>query len=86
MPIADVQMPGLSGIELQHHIIQQGHHIPIIFVTAHPEDRLRTQATKQAQFEFQQSSSSVSVSAPACAIRSRTNRRALQLAAGDMTL
>ena len=40
--IADVQMPGLSGVELQHHLIQQGHRLPIIFVTAHPEDRIRT--------------------------------------------
>ena len=50
--IADVQMPGLSGIELRHHLIQHGHRIPIIFVTAHSEDRLRTHAIAAGAVEF----------------------------------
>ena len=50
--IADVQMPGLSGIELQHHLIQHGHRIPIIFVTAHSEHRLRTHAIAAGAVEF----------------------------------
>ena len=35
--ISDVQMPGMNGIELQGKLIAQGHHFPIIFVTAFPE-------------------------------------------------
>jgi FixJ family two-component response regulator len=32
--IADVRMPGMSGIELQTLLLAQGHHVPFIFVTA----------------------------------------------------
>ena len=35
--ITDVQMPGLSGIELQSRLASRGHHVPVIFVTASPE-------------------------------------------------
>lgn len=39
--ITDVQMPGMTGIQLQSHLIQQGRHLPIIFVTAFPEMNAR---------------------------------------------
>jgi FixJ family two-component response regulator len=39
--IADVQMPGLSGIDLQRHLIAQGVHLPTIFITAFPEEGTR---------------------------------------------
>jgi FixJ family two-component response regulator len=39
--ITDMQMPGLSGAELQGHLIAQGVTTPIIFITAFPEDSLR---------------------------------------------
>jgi FixJ family two-component response regulator len=39
--ITDMQMPGLSGAELQGELIAQGVNTPIIFVTAFPEDGLR---------------------------------------------
>jgi FixJ family two-component response regulator len=42
--IMDVQMPGMSGIELQTHLVAQGHRLPIIFMTAFPEDSARTKA------------------------------------------
>ena len=38
--ISDMQMPGLSGAELQGELIAQGVNTPIIFVTAFPEDSL----------------------------------------------
>jgi FixJ family two-component response regulator len=50
--IADVQMPGLSGLELQSHLIAQGHRTPIIFITAFPEERLRTQALTTGAIGF----------------------------------
>jgi FixJ family two-component response regulator len=37
-------MPGMNGIELQGKLIAQGHHFPIIFVTAFPEMKARAQA------------------------------------------
>jgi FixJ family two-component response regulator len=42
--ITDVQMPGMTGIELQGRLIAQGHSLPIIFITAFPEIKVRTQA------------------------------------------
>jgi FixJ family two-component response regulator len=42
--IADLQMPGMSGVELQAHLLAQGNHVPFIFVTAFPDDRVRAQA------------------------------------------
>ena len=36
--IADVQMPAMSGIELQSHLRAIGNRVPFIFITAFPED------------------------------------------------
>jgi FixJ family two-component response regulator len=44
--ITDVQMPGLSGVELQSQLIAQGNSTPMIFVTAFPEERTRARALK----------------------------------------
>src|SRR5262249_32744705 len=42
--ISDVQMPGLSGIDLQRRLIADGHRLPIIFITAFPDERARARA------------------------------------------
>lgn len=42
--ITDVQMPGMTGIELQDRLIAQGHSVPVIFITAFPEMRARAKA------------------------------------------
>jgi FixJ family two-component response regulator len=42
--ISDVQMPGMNGVELQGKLIDQGHRLPIIFVTAFPEMKARARA------------------------------------------
>jgi FixJ family two-component response regulator len=44
--IADVQMPGMSGVELQAHLIAQGSRVPFIFFTAFPDEQIRAQALK----------------------------------------
>src|ERR1700730_19316327 len=41
--IADVQMPGMSGLELQAHLLAQGHRVPFIFFTAFPDEWIRAQ-------------------------------------------
>lgn len=41
--IADIQMPGMSGIELQQALASAGRKLPIIFITAFPENRIRDQ-------------------------------------------
>jgi FixJ family two-component response regulator len=42
--IADVQMLGISGIELQNRLIARGCSTPIIFITAFPEASIRLKA------------------------------------------
>src|SRR6516165_960159 len=42
--ISDVQMPGLSGVELQSQLIADGKRTPIIFITASLEERTRAGA------------------------------------------
>ncbi|WP_334174591.1 response regulator [Pseudoxanthobacter sp.] len=42
--ISDVQMPGMNGLELQARLIAGGHPVPLIFITAFPEERIRRQA------------------------------------------
>lgn len=42
--ITDVQMPGLNGVELQSRLIADGHRMPVIFITAFLDERLRTRA------------------------------------------
>jgi FixJ family two-component response regulator len=39
--ITDVQMPGMDGIELQRTLLASGSTLPMIFITAFPEDRIR---------------------------------------------
>jgi FixJ family two-component response regulator len=42
--IADVQMPGMTGLELGARLAASGHSIPTILITARPDDRVRAQA------------------------------------------
>jgi len=42
--IADVQMPGMSGLDLQDALREQGNLLPIIFITAFPTDTIRKRA------------------------------------------
>src|ERR1700739_194935 len=42
--ILDVQMPNMSGIELQDRLSELGFRIPIIFVTAYPDEAVRQRA------------------------------------------
>ena len=50
--ITDVRMPGMSGIELQDQLIAAGHKVPIIFMTAFPEERTKARAIKAGAFGF----------------------------------
>jgi FixJ family two-component response regulator len=34
-------MPGMTGVELQTYLLERGHDVPIIFITAFPEERIR---------------------------------------------
>ena len=50
--ITDVQMPGLSGVNLRDRLIADGHRIPVIFITGNPDDRTRTRAMKAGAVGF----------------------------------
>ena len=50
--ITDVQMPGMNGIELQKRLIVDGHHTPVIFMTAFPTEKLRASALEGGAFGF----------------------------------
>ena len=42
--IADVQMPGMTGLELHRHLMASGKTIPTILITAYPDDSARERA------------------------------------------
>jgi FixJ family two-component response regulator len=42
--IADVNMPGMSGVELHGQLVALGHAIPTILITAYPDDSVRARA------------------------------------------
>jgi FixJ family two-component response regulator len=50
--IADVRMPGMSGVALQKLLTDKGHNLPIIFITAFPEEMVRTQALEAGAIAF----------------------------------
>src|SRR6202045_2712230 len=50
--IADIRMPGMSGLELQARLNAERCKIPTIFITAHGDPKMRTQELREAPVEF----------------------------------
>jgi len=50
--IADIRMPGISGMELQGKLKADRCRIPIIFITAHGDSKMRIQAMRDGAVEF----------------------------------
>ena len=44
--VTDVQMPGMTGVELHRHLVAAGYMIPTILVTAYPDEVARRSALK----------------------------------------
>lgn len=42
--VLDLRLPGMSGLQLQRHLAERGYCIPIIFVTACPDEGTRARA------------------------------------------
>jgi FixJ family two-component response regulator len=42
--VADIRMPGMTGIELYQALVASGDGIPTVIITAHPEDATRARA------------------------------------------
>ena len=50
--VLDVQMPGVSGLELQRELAQRGVEIPIVFLTGHGDIPMTVRAMKAGAVEF----------------------------------
>jgi FixJ family two-component response regulator len=50
--IADIRMPGMSGLDLQAKLNAEQIRIPTIFITAHGDARMRMQALRAGAVEF----------------------------------
>jgi FixJ family two-component response regulator len=50
--ITDLQMPGMSGQDLQCHLLAKGRTLPIIFITAFPEKRVRESVLAKGALAF----------------------------------
>jgi FixJ family two-component response regulator len=50
--IADIRMSGMSGLEMQAQLNAQHCRIPIIFITAHGDEKMRMQALRAGAVEF----------------------------------
>jgi FixJ family two-component response regulator len=50
--IADIRMPGMTGLELQAKLNAERCRIPTIFITAHGDTKMRLQAMRAGAVEF----------------------------------
>src|SRR6202051_3444364 len=50
--IADIRMPGMSGLELQAKLNEERCRLQIIFITAHGDEKMRMQALRAGAVEF----------------------------------
>jgi FixJ family two-component response regulator len=50
--IADIRMPGMSGLDLQAKLNADHCPIPTIFITAHGDERMRLQAMRGGAVKF----------------------------------
>jgi FixJ family two-component response regulator len=50
--ISDVQMPGMNGLELQRVLMSEGSTLPIIFITAFPDDQVQQIALRAGAWCF----------------------------------
>ena len=50
--ITDVQMPGMSGLELQDELAVRRPDMPVILITAFPEERIRKRAEAAGAVAF----------------------------------
>ena len=50
--VSDILMPGMSGLELQAKLNAEGSRIPIIFITARGDAKMKMQAMQAGAVEF----------------------------------
>ena len=49
--VADIRMPGMSGLDLQARLKAEGSRIPVIVITAHGDDKIRALAMQAGAVE-----------------------------------
>jgi FixJ family two-component response regulator len=50
--ILDMRMPGMSGLDLQRHLVAANSRIPIVFITSHGDDDARARALEAGAVAF----------------------------------
>jgi FixJ family two-component response regulator len=50
--ILDIRLPGMNGLEFQHHLATRHSEIPIIFITSHEDDELRARALNAGAVDY----------------------------------
>ncbi|MEM8767057.1 MAG: response regulator transcription factor [Pseudomonadota bacterium] len=50
--VLDIRMPGMSGLELQDHLLDQGDSLPIVFITGHGDIPMAVEAMKKGAVDF----------------------------------
>lgn len=50
--VLDVRMPGMNGLDLQNYLAASGYTIPIVFITAHEDDIVKTKAMAAGAVAF----------------------------------
>ena len=50
--VLDVRLPGMSGLDVQHSLIEAGVQIPVIFITGHGDIPMTVKAMKAGAVEF----------------------------------
>jgi FixJ family two-component response regulator len=50
--VLDIQMPGMTGLEVQERLARSGHLLPVIFITAHDEVGMRERALAAGAVAF----------------------------------
>ncbi len=52
MLLLDVRMPEMSGIEVQKHVVESGSQMPVIFMTAHENEKTQKAALESGAVAF----------------------------------
>ncbi len=50
--VLDIRMPGMSGLELQKHLVEIGCNIPVVFITGHGDIPMAVEAVRHGAVDF----------------------------------